>query len=70
MLCFDYQRDPLPRDYDTYNPEHRDVYRFVKILFSAAQVGTVGVCIVCFGYMWFFAAHLGMCHNHAGILCG
>ncbi|XP_062518773.1 cyclin-Y-like [Corticium candelabrum] len=31
-------RDPLPRDYDTYNPEHRDVYRFVKILFSAAQL--------------------------------
>jgi hypothetical protein len=43
-------REPVPRDYDVHHPEHRDVYRFVKILFSAAQL-TSECAIITLVYM-------------------
>lgn len=30
--------DPVPDDYDTHNPEHRQIYKFVRTLFNAAQL--------------------------------
>lgn len=31
-------RDGVPDDYDKHNPEHRQIYRFVRTLFNAAQL--------------------------------
>lgn len=31
-------RDPVPEDYDRNNPEHRQIYKFVRTLFNAAQL--------------------------------
>ncbi|KAH8328352.1 hypothetical protein KR067_008401 [Drosophila pandora] len=30
--------DPVPDNYDTHNPEHRQIYKFVRTLFNAAQL--------------------------------
>ncbi|XP_022224592.1 cyclin-Y [Drosophila obscura] len=30
--------DPVPENYDTHNPEHRQIYKFVRTLFNAAQL--------------------------------
>jgi hypothetical protein len=32
------QRDGVQDDYDKHNPEHRQIYRFVRTLFNAAQL--------------------------------
>jgi len=31
-------RDGVPSDYDKYNPEHRQIYKFIRTLFNAAQL--------------------------------
>lgn len=31
-------RDSVPEDYDRLNPEHRQIYKFVRTLFNAAQL--------------------------------
>jgi Cyclin, N-terminal domain len=31
-------RDGVPEDYDLHNPEHRQIYKFVRTLFNAAQL--------------------------------
>lgn len=31
-------RDQVPEDYDRHNPEHRQIYKFVRTLFNAAQL--------------------------------
>jgi hypothetical protein len=31
-------RDGVPDDYDRHNPEHRQIYKFVRTLFNAAQL--------------------------------
>lgn len=31
-------RDPVADDYDNHNPEHRQIYKFVRTLFNAAQL--------------------------------
>ena len=33
-----FQRDGVPSDYDKYNPEHRQIYKFIRTLFNAAQL--------------------------------
>ena len=37
MLAF-FQRDGVPSDYNRYNPEHRQIYKFIRTLFNAAQL--------------------------------
>lgn len=32
------QREPVPDDYSCVDPEHKLIYRFVRTLFSAAQL--------------------------------
>lgn len=32
------QKDEVSDDYDCYNPEHREIYKFVRTLFNAAQL--------------------------------
>lgn len=32
------QREPVPDDYSRVDPEHKLIYRFVRTLFSAAQL--------------------------------
>ena len=32
------QRDGVPSDYDKYNPDHRQIYKFIRTLFNAAQL--------------------------------
>ena len=32
------QRDGVADDYDKHNPEHRQIYKFVRTLFNAAQL--------------------------------
>lgn len=31
-------RDAVPADYDKYNPDHRQIYKFIRTLFNAAQL--------------------------------
>lgn len=31
-------RDPVPSDYNQYNPDHRQIYKFIRTLFNAAQL--------------------------------
>jgi len=38
FLCYYFQRDGVPSDYDKYNPEHRQIYKFIRTLFNAAQL--------------------------------
>lgn len=33
-----FQRDPIPSEYMTRDPEHRQIYRFIRTLFHAAQL--------------------------------
>lgn len=33
-----FQRDGVPDDYCKHNPEHRQIYKFVRTLFNAAQL--------------------------------
>ena len=28
----------MPVDYDKYNPDHRQIYKFIRTLFNAAQL--------------------------------
>jgi len=37
-FVFELQRDGVPSDYDKYNPEHRQIYKFIRTLFNAAQL--------------------------------
>lgn len=32
------QRERVPDNYDVHNPEHRQIYKFVRTLFNAAQL--------------------------------
>lgn len=36
--CFFWQREQVPDDYSRTDPEHKLIYRFVRTLFSAAQL--------------------------------
>ena len=38
LYIFHLQRDGVPSDYDKYNPEHRQIYKFIRTLFNAAQL--------------------------------
>lgn len=38
IVLFDLQRDPVHPDYNKCNPEHRQIYRFIRTLFNAAQL--------------------------------
>ena len=38
MSSFFPQHDPVSSDYNRYNPEHRQIYRFIRTLFNAAQL--------------------------------
>ena len=38
VFSFFLQRDQVPDDYDRRDPEHKHIYRFVRTLFSAAQL--------------------------------
>lgn len=31
-------RDGVPQDYDQHNPEHKQIYRFIRTLFNSAQL--------------------------------
>ena len=33
-----FQHDPVPDNYDRIDPEHRQIYKFIKTLFHAAQL--------------------------------
>ena len=33
-----FQRDGVPSDYNRYDPEHRQIYKFIRTLFNAAQL--------------------------------
>lgn len=36
--CHPLTREGVPEDYDRHNPEHRQIYKFVRTLFNAAQL--------------------------------
>lgn len=38
VRAVDSQKEPVPDDYSSMDPEHRLIYRFVRTLFSAAQL--------------------------------
>lgn len=38
VVCVDLQREPVPDEYSRLDPEHKVIYRFVRTLFSAAQL--------------------------------
>jgi len=37
-LILNLQRDKVPLDYATREPDHRQIYRFIRTLFSSAQL--------------------------------
>lgn len=43
-------RETVPADYDCHNPEHRQIYKFVRTLFNAAQL-TAECAIITLVYM-------------------
>lgn len=38
FLYYYFQRDGVPQDYDQHNPEHRQIYKFIRTLFNSAQL--------------------------------
>jgi hypothetical protein len=44
------QRDGVADDYDKHNPEHRQIYKFVRTLFNAAQL-TAECAIIALVYL-------------------
>ena len=50
MLQRDGVPDGVPDDYDKHNPEHRQIYRFVRTLFNAAQL-TAECAIITWVYL-------------------
>jgi len=38
MYVIEFQKDPVPDDYDCRDPEHKTIYRFIRTLFNAAQL--------------------------------
>ena len=54
VLSFFSQRDQVPDDYDRRDPEHKHIYRFVRTLFSAAQLTAecAIVTLVLFVILW------------------
>ena len=38
LTFFTFQRDGVPSDYNRYDPEHRQIYKFIRTLFNAAQL--------------------------------
>lgn len=43
-------KTPVPEDYDKHNPEHRHIYKFIRMLFNAAQL-TAECAIVTLVYL-------------------
>ncbi|CAH1790002.1 unnamed protein product [Owenia fusiformis] len=43
-------KDPVPRDYDVRDPDHKTIYRFIRTLFNAAQL-TAECAIVTLVYL-------------------
>ncbi len=35
---FLFQRETVTADYNKYNPDHRQIYKFIRTLFNAAQL--------------------------------
>lgn len=38
LHVFSFQREKVPEEYFKHDPEHKFIYRFVRTLFSAAQL--------------------------------
>ena len=38
VSCCCMQKEPVPHDYDQCDPEHKTIYRFIRMLFNAAQL--------------------------------
>ena len=47
----------MPEDYGRYNPEHKHIYRFIRMLFNAAQL-TAECAIVTLVSLW------SLCYTH------
>lgn len=56
VRAVDSQKEPVPDDYSSMDPEHRLIYRFVRTLFSAAQLTAecAIVTLVSFNVLFFF----------------
>lgn len=48
------QRDPVPDDYSRVDPEHKLIYRFVRTLFSAAQLTAECAIVTLVSLSFFF----------------
>ena len=46
------QREPVPDDYAHVDPEHKLIYRFVRTLFSAAQLTAECAIVTLVGRKW------------------
>ncbi len=38
MICLFLQKDPIPEDYDRQTPEQKTIYRFMRVIFTSAQL--------------------------------
>lgn len=38
LIIIPLQKDPVPDDYHKRTPEHKAIYRFIRVLFNAAQL--------------------------------
>lgn len=57
VRAVDSQKEPVPDDYSSMDPEHRLIYRFVRTLFSAAQLTAecAIVTLVSFNVLFFYS---------------
>jgi hypothetical protein len=57
LYFFFFQREKVPEEYFKHDPEHKFIYRFVRTLFSAAQL-TAECAIVTLVRYSLFIKHL------------
>lgn len=52
-IFFFFQREKVPEEYFKHDPEHKFIYRFVRTLFSAAQLTAECAIVTLVRYFFF-----------------
>ncbi len=59
-LCPFFQKSEVPLDYDQHDPEQKQIYRFVRTLFSAAQLTSECAIVTLVRFYYYFC---GTCNT-------
>lgn len=60
ITFFFFQREKVPEEYFKHDPEHKFIYRFVRTLFSAAQLTAECAIVTLVRYFFFHKASLNI----------